>query len=84
MTPPWLLPPSTSPQSFFLVSTSMPPMVLMKSAKPSKSMITMWLIGIPRKSSTVLIVEAGLPSGLLVLQASEALIFCAPQSGIAA
>ena len=56
----------------------------MKSAKPSKSMITMWLMSIPRKSETVLIVEAGLPSGLLVLQAREALIFCEPQSGIAA
>ncbi len=56
----------------------------MKSAKPSKSMITMWWIGIPRKAETVRIVEPGLPSGLLVLQAREALIFCEPQSGIAA
>jgi hypothetical protein len=59
-------------------------MVSMKSAKPSKSTMMMWLMSIPRKSSTVSIVEAGLPFGLLVLQASEALIFWVPQSGIAA
>ena len=61
-----------------------PPSVLMKSAKPSKLTITMWLMSMPRKFSTVLIVEAGLPLVLCVLQASEALIFCSPQSGIAA
>ena len=44
----------------------------------------MWLMSIPRKFSTVLIVEAGLPLVLRVLQASEALIFCSPQFGIAA
>jgi hypothetical protein len=61
-----------------------PPSVLMNSAKPSKLTITMWLMSIPRKFSTVLIVEAGLPLGLFVLQASEALIFWSPHSGIAA
>ena len=61
-----------------------PPSVLMKSAKPSKLTITMWLMSMPRKFSTVLIVEAGFPLVLFVLQASEALIFCSPQSGIAA
>jgi len=91
-TPPCFLPPSTSPQttapSFFPLVSGMwmvtPPRVSMKFAKPSKSTITMWLMSMPRKSSTVLIVSAGLPFVLCVLQASEALIFCEPQFGIAA
>ena len=44
----------------------------------------MWLMSMPRKFSTVLIVSAGFPLVLRVLQASEALIFWQPQFGIAA
>ena len=46
--------------------------------------MTMWLMSMPRKFSTVLMVSAGLPLVLRVLQAREALIFCSPQFGIAA